>query len=107
FPEAASGGVRVRVVGPGTPAAAAGLKAGDILTAVGKDPIRKVADFFTALRKHRPQTQVDLSVERGGKQIALSANLARRPLELIRPEWQTHPLEAYPDGEAEGQRDPY
>jgi len=107
FPEVVSGGVRVRVVGPGTPAAAAGLEVGDMIAAVGKDRVGTVAELNAALRRHRPQAKVELSVERGGKKMSLTATVARRPLELIRPEWQTHPLEAYPDGEAGGQRDPF
>jgi len=107
FPVAASEGVRVQVVGPGTPAAAAGLKAGDVIAAVGTARVSKIADLNDALRQHRPQAQVQLSVRRGDQKMQLAAILARRPLELIRPEWQTHPLDSYPDGEAGGKRDPF
>ena len=79
-------GCRVDVVGPGTPAARAGLEPGDLITAVDG---REVSGFRTlrqALEKTKPNQTVELTVLRDGKPLELSATLTRRPLEVVRPE---------------------
>ncbi|MCE9546796.1 MAG: YidC/Oxa1 family insertase periplasmic-domain containing protein [Planctomycetia bacterium] len=99
-------GATVQVVGPGTPAAIAGLKAGDVITAIGTKKIEKAQDLSDAAWQQLCQTQhllpgskVDISVERAGQPIPkLSATLTRRPLDLIRPEWETAPLEVLTPG---------
>ena len=96
IPVDANPGARVQVVGPGTPAAAAGLQKNDVITAVGRDTVVGAADFIKQLEKHAPGEKVDLAVQRGGQPLVLSATLARRPLELIRPEWQTSPVDLLP-----------
>ncbi len=79
-------GCRARVVGPGTPADRAGLKVGDIVTALDGEKISGPLDLELAVRQKEPGMVVELSVERAGKLQNLSATLARRPLEVVRPE---------------------
>lgn len=79
-------GCRVRVVGPGTPADRAGLKPGDIITVLDGEPIGGPIELLQALPKREPDETVELTVERGGKQQNVSVKLARRPLEVVRPE---------------------
>jgi len=83
-------GCRVDVVGPGTPAALAGLKQGDVITdVITADGGHKVTGFRSlrqALEKPKPKETVELTVLRGGKPLTLSATLGRRPLEVVRPE---------------------
>ncbi|HUY33586.1 MAG TPA: membrane protein insertase YidC [Pirellulales bacterium] len=84
-------GARVRVVGAGTPAAAAGLKPGDVITALGDERISNVEALTAALEETTPGATVHVSITRGGKPVELTATLRRRPLELIKPE-ATDPL---------------
>jgi YidC/Oxa1 family membrane protein insertase len=88
------GGWPVQVVGPGTPAALAGLKPGDVITAVDAqsfDRRKSHNSLEDVLANTRPGQKVALTVVRGGKQITLSAKLRRRPLAVIQPE-DTDPL---------------
>jgi YidC/Oxa1 family membrane protein insertase len=79
-------GCPVQVVGPGTPAAKAGLKPGDrILSARG----RTVADAESlrgVLKPTKPKQTIEVVVLRDGKQQTLSVTLAARPLQVVRPE---------------------
>ncbi len=86
------GGAIVRVVGPGTPAAAAGLAAGDVITAIDKQKIDGAAGLTNALEQTRPGAQVAITVVRGEETKSLKATLVRQPLAVIRPEYETEPL---------------
>lgn len=79
-------GCRVRVVGPGTPADRAGLKPGDVVTDIEGETIGGPLELLQAVRKHDPEETIELAVERRGKQQNLNVTLARRPLEVVRPE---------------------
>jgi YidC/Oxa1 family membrane protein insertase len=79
-------GYPVQVVGPGTPAAEAGLKVGDFITAVGDQKISGVEDFRRALKTTRPKAKVRLTLLRDGKSITREVTLRWEPLEVIRPE---------------------
>ena len=57
-------GAYVGGVNPGTPAEAAGLKAGDVITAVNGNPIRSVNDLVSALNREESDP-VRLTVARG------------------------------------------
>ncbi len=59
--EAASGSVLVSNVAPGSPAAQAGLRAGDVILAVNRQPVGSVADLTQALRVARGTIALDLS----------------------------------------------
>ncbi len=89
-PQDVDGGVEVRAVGPGTPAALAGIEAGDVIVAVGPEPPEEpltVKAFHEALAKTRPGRQITLQVRRGDAAAETrSVQLARRPLAVIRPE---------------------
>ncbi len=60
-------GALVRVVGPGTPAAEAGLKVNDIITALDGEPVLGPIEFHDMLEKTEPGHTFTLSVEREGK----------------------------------------
>ncbi len=79
-------GCLVQVVGPGTPAAEAGLKPGDVITAVNETPVTGRKSLEAALAKTRPHRKATLSVARNGEKLTLEATLRRRPLEVIKPE---------------------
>jgi YidC/Oxa1 family membrane protein insertase len=93
----AEGGCRVGVVGAGTPARAAGIEPGDVITAANGDATPDPAALAKALRGTKPGRQVAIEITRGGVPRTVEAVLARRPLEVVRPEYKTAPV-ADPDG---------
>ena len=93
------GGVRINVVGPGTPAATAkplaggssiGLQAGDIIESIGGKPVDKVNDVADVLKATQPEEKIEIVVARGSNgsknSLRYEAVLTRRPLEMLRPE---------------------
>jgi Zn-dependent M28 family amino/carboxypeptidase len=72
------GGVRLSGVSAGSPADAAGLKAGDILVGIGADTVANLNDMQNALVKHHPGDTVILRVRRGDQTLELTAVLGRR-----------------------------
>jgi hypothetical protein len=72
------GGVRVSGVRPGSPAEAAGLKANDVLVAIGDMKTPDLQAMTDALRSHKPGDTVELQVLRDGKPVTLTATLGTR-----------------------------
>jgi aminopeptidase YwaD len=71
-------GVRFSDVRPGSPAAKAGLKAGDILVQFGDKPIHNLYDFTDALRRSKVGEVVQVKVLRDGQPISASVKLEQR-----------------------------
>jgi hypothetical protein len=71
-------GVRFADVSPGSPAALAGLKAGDILVKFGADPIQNLYDFTYALRAHKAGDEVEVEVLRNDKSVTAKVKLTER-----------------------------
>ncbi len=71
-------GVRFSDVRPGSPAAKAGLKAGDILVQFGDKPIHNLYDFTDALRRSKVGEVVQVKVLRDGQPITASVKLEQR-----------------------------
>lgn len=84
-------GVPVQVVGEGTPAAKAGLKAGDVIQAIDGKQVAGFDSFQAALAKTKPGQTVTLAVQRQGGAIELPVALERRPLQVVRPEGNAPP----------------
>ncbi|MFI5974016.1 trypsin-like peptidase domain-containing protein [Streptomyces sp. NPDC051452] len=61
--EGADGGPAVLKGGPGE---RAGLRPGDVITAVGADRVHSGAELIVRIRAHRPGDRLRLTVERGG-----------------------------------------
>jgi putative serine protease PepD len=74
-------GARVRSVVPGGPAAGAGLRAGDVIVRIGREPVRTTADVGEAVFGARPGQTVRLEYRRAGRTRAADVRLARRPAE--------------------------
>lgn len=70
-------GALVAGVNDGTPAAKAGLKAGDIITALGGSPIKSPRDLSRMVADLSPGTSKSLSVWRTGKTKDLSITVGR------------------------------
>jgi serine protease Do len=64
-------GVVISDVEPDGPAAAAGLKAGDVVASVDSQRVTGLPDFATALYRHSPDELVRLDVLRGEKEVSL------------------------------------
>ncbi|HVM91565.1 MAG TPA: M28 family peptidase [Terriglobales bacterium] len=71
-------GVRFSDVKPGSPAAKAGFKAGDILVEFGGKPIKNLYDFTDALRNSKVGEVVQVKVMRDGQAVTASVKLEQR-----------------------------
>ncbi len=71
-------GVRFSDVKPGSPAAKAGLKAGDILVQFGDKPIKNLYDFTDALRRSKVGDVIEVKVLRDGQPLTASVKLEQR-----------------------------
>ena len=73
------GGVRITGVRAGSPAEQAGLKAGDVITAIGAKAVANLYDMTDALRSHQAGDTVAIVVKRDGVEQHVSAVLGKRP----------------------------
>ena len=71
-------GVKFSDVKPNSPAAKAGLKAGDIMIQFGDKPIKNLYDFTDALRRSKVGDVVEVKVLRDGQPITASVKLEQR-----------------------------
>ena len=71
-------GVKFSDVSPASPAAKAGLKAGDIMVQFDGKPIQNLYDFTYALRAKNPGDVVRVKVLRDGKPLEVTVTLAQR-----------------------------
>jgi len=69
-------GVLVREVEQGTPADRAGLKQGDVITALNNTPIADDNAFRNQVARTQPGTDIQLAILRNGKEQQLRATLA-------------------------------
>ena len=75
--DGAEGAEVVRVV-PGSPAARAGIRLGDVILSLNKSPVRRAADVTSVLRRLKPGDVVELELLRGNQRLRVSAPLAER-----------------------------
>jgi putative serine protease PepD len=73
---ASGGGVRISAVDQDGPAAAAGLRAGDVVVRIGTHQIEEPHDLIAMVRRYDPGTTVTLVYRRGGQTQAASVKLA-------------------------------
>jgi putative serine protease PepD len=74
-----AGGAMVKVVAPGSPAAVAGIEAGDLVVAVDDRVITSMAGLVVALRSHHPGDRVSIGYLRDGRPRSVKVKLAARP----------------------------
>ncbi|HLJ57344.1 MAG TPA: M28 family peptidase, partial [Chthonomonadaceae bacterium] len=72
-------GVQLNGVRDNSPAAKAGLRAGDIIVKFGATTVKGIQDYTLALQDCKPGDQVEVVVLRGGQRLTLHATLAARP----------------------------
>jgi hypothetical protein len=80
IPDFAEGtvGVKFADVREGSPAAKAGLKAGDVMVEFDGKPLQNLYDFTYALRGKKPGDVVKVKVLRDGRPLEVTATLSRR-----------------------------
>jgi hypothetical protein len=66
-------GVLVEGIIQGGAAEKAGLKKGDVIIEIGRQPVPNVDGYMAALRKQRSGTEIDIKVLRDGKELQLTA----------------------------------
>lgn len=72
-------GVAVYAVASGGPAARAGIRPGDVLTAIDSEKIGSVEGLFAALRQHQPGETVSIAYVRDGQSRTAQVQVADRP----------------------------
>lgn len=80
----AAGAVLQEVIA-GSPAEQAGLKPGDVITAVNNTPINQNHRLVDIVGLHKPGDQVTLRVRRAGEALTLKATLGENPDQAGRP----------------------
>jgi putative serine protease PepD len=73
------GGAQVSCVVSGSPADNAGMKAGDVITAVGSTTITNADDLTAAVNTYKPGAKVTMTVNRNGSSKSLSVTFGNRP----------------------------
>ena len=75
----ATGGAGVNQAASGGPAADAGLKSGDVITAIDGKSVGSSDALVAAVDAHKPGDQVTLTVRRSGNQTQIKVKLGTRP----------------------------
>jgi S1-C subfamily serine protease len=71
-------GAQVENVADGSPAAGAGIQAGDVITAVDGTAVSSPADLAQQVRSHQPGDQVTITYSRGGNSTDAPVQLGDR-----------------------------
>lgn len=74
-----SGGAAISSVSSGSPAANAGLQAGDVITAVNGQAVTSTEQFIALVDNYSPGNHVTLTIKRGSSTRNISLTLATRP----------------------------
>jgi putative serine protease PepD len=77
--DSASPGALAQSVTRSGPAADAGLRSGDVVTAIDSTPIHGTNDLVAAIAAHQPGDHVQLTVRRGSQTVKLTATLGTQP----------------------------
>jgi putative serine protease PepD len=72
-------GAEIQGVTPGSPAQAAGLQAGDVITGVDGAPVRDPDDVSQAVSGLEPGDEVEVEVNRDGERRSFDVELGTRP----------------------------
>lgn len=87
-------GALISMVEPGGPAAAAGLRAGDVVQALDGVPVNDSGDLLGRVAKLRPGTRVDLLVWRSGGAVLLAATVGAATVGAVPGDGGATPAEA-------------
>jgi S1-C subfamily serine protease len=73
-------GVLITGVLQGGPAALAGVRPGDVVTAVGPRSVQTTADLLKAVATLKPKSVVALNLVRGGQRVNVEVTVGQRPV---------------------------
>jgi serine protease Do len=73
------GGAAIGGVAPGSPAAAAGLASGDVITELGGRTVRSISGLVVELRRHDPGDEVVVGYWREGHHAEATVTLGEHP----------------------------
>ncbi len=76
----ASGGVEVVYVQPKSPALAAGIRQGDVITAIDGEPVRSSQDLVSRVAALSPGALVELSGRHGSQAFKMNMRVIERPI---------------------------
>jgi membrane-associated protease RseP (regulator of RpoE activity) len=85
-PTSTANGVEITDVADGSPAADAGLEAGDVITEIDGESVSSFADLAEVIADHEPGDDVEITYERDGESDTLTVTLGERPTISSRPE---------------------
>jgi serine protease Do len=68
-------GAKVFNVAAGSPAALAGLRAGDVILTIDGSPVDNATELTTKLAQHRPADRITMGIVRAAKRLQLEATL--------------------------------
>jgi hypothetical protein len=71
-------GVRIQQVTPGSAAETAGIRAGDVVTALDGHPVSDLRSYSSALKAHAPGDEVSVTILREDEEITVTAILGER-----------------------------
>jgi putative serine protease PepD len=77
--DAASGGAKIAAVTGAGPAASAGIRTGDVITALGGRPVTSSSSLASLVDEHKPGETVSVTVKRNGSTQTIQAKLGQRP----------------------------
>jgi putative serine protease PepD len=79
------GGATVETVAPGSPAAAAGIAAGDVITAMGRSRVTSAGAFVSALFRFSPGASITLHYLHQGKPASVTVRVSEQPSNINDP----------------------
>lgn len=74
-----NGGAQVSSIQPNSPAASAGIKTGDLVTAINGKAITSTEQFIATVDNYNPGDTVSLTIKRGGQTQNIKLKLGTRP----------------------------
>jgi Do/DeqQ family serine protease len=72
-------GVLIRGVLQDGPASAAGIRPGDVVLRIGGEPVRNEAELLKAVAALKPESRVEITLQRGDKRLDLGVTVGQRP----------------------------
>jgi putative serine protease PepD len=66
-------------IAPNSPAAVAGLRPGDLITAINSQRVTSTDNFIATIGTYQPGQTVTMTVKRGGKTLSIKVKLGTRP----------------------------
>jgi putative serine protease PepD len=77
--DASAATAKIAKIQPGTGAADAGLKAGDVITGINGHDIEGGDDLSAAINSHKPGDKIQVTYQRGGSEHTTTVTLGTRP----------------------------